>query len=264
MSVLIGHASIDENKKIANGIAGDQTGKEVCIRNWYNGSWAYTLRCKDKIKAEIMAKACEDACNNPYIGYDQNERNTLMKLAKVYNYDLSKINIPCECDCSSLIAVCAEKAGINVYGKTNAPTTTSMKAVYMATGLFEVLNDTKYLNSDKYLMRGDILVNPGHHTIMILGNGKQPEQKGYKIGNTYKLDANMYIREFPKGEKLVKSKLTQNAQMNSYEDPEGKAILRKGTSITCKEVKNLEDSTWIKCPSGWICANEKGKVYIIE
>ena len=31
--IKIGHASIDENGKITGGKAGDQTGKEVCIRN---------------------------------------------------------------------------------------------------------------------------------------------------------------------------------------------------------------------------------------
>ena len=35
MSVLIGHASISENGTI-NGKKGDQTGKEVCVRNFYS------------------------------------------------------------------------------------------------------------------------------------------------------------------------------------------------------------------------------------
>ena len=35
MSVKIGHASIDENNKASGGKSGDQTGKEICIRNWY-------------------------------------------------------------------------------------------------------------------------------------------------------------------------------------------------------------------------------------
>lgn len=37
MSVLIGHASISENGTI-NGKKGDQTGKEVCVRNFYSKS----------------------------------------------------------------------------------------------------------------------------------------------------------------------------------------------------------------------------------
>ena len=34
MAVKIGHASIDENGKAAGGKAGDQTGREVCVRDW--------------------------------------------------------------------------------------------------------------------------------------------------------------------------------------------------------------------------------------
>lgn len=36
MSVNIGHASIDENGLASGGVAGNQEGKEVCIRTWYN------------------------------------------------------------------------------------------------------------------------------------------------------------------------------------------------------------------------------------
>ena len=36
MSVMIGHASIDENGRITGGAAGDQSGTEVCKRTWYN------------------------------------------------------------------------------------------------------------------------------------------------------------------------------------------------------------------------------------
>ena len=35
MSVRIGHASQDEHGRATGGSAGDQTGKELCIRQWY-------------------------------------------------------------------------------------------------------------------------------------------------------------------------------------------------------------------------------------
>lgn len=40
------HASIDENGHITGGKIGDQTGKEICIRSFYNPSykWQYVLR----------------------------------------------------------------------------------------------------------------------------------------------------------------------------------------------------------------------------
>ena len=59
MSVKIGHASIDENGKIYNGTAGDQTAKEVCTRDWYSRPWSVVLRCTDATMAEKIAVACE-------------------------------------------------------------------------------------------------------------------------------------------------------------------------------------------------------------
>lgn len=265
MSVLIGHASINENRTTKGGIAGDQTGKEVCVRSWYSSSWNVLLRCKDRNKAELMAKACESACANPYIGYDQNERNTLFTQAKLNNYDLSKIKVPCECDCSSLMAVCAECAGIRVYKSSNAPTTATMKDVFSSTGMFNVLTDAKYFSSANYLQRGDILIKQGH-TVMILGNGTASSSVSsvytYTVGKTYTTMANLYIRTEPFGNKMKFECITQDAKKNSRFDAYGCAILNKGTRVTCKAVKQLTNSTWMLIPSGWICAIEEGKVYI--
>ena len=38
------HASLNENGKISGGQSGDQTGKEICIRSYYNKPWKYILR----------------------------------------------------------------------------------------------------------------------------------------------------------------------------------------------------------------------------
>lgn len=167
--VMIGHASIDEHGKAKNGKAGDQSGKEVCIRSWYSKPWDMVLRCKDSTKAELMAQACEKACNNPHIGYDQNQRNTLRTQAKENNWDLSKITVDCETDCSAFMSVCAECAGISIpYNGTNAPTTRTMQTAFAKTGYFDVITIKDYLDSDKYLKRGDILVKQGSHTVMVL------------------------------------------------------------------------------------------------
>ncbi len=171
MAILIGHASIDENGKISGGAAGDQTGKEVCTRGWYNSGWQTVLRCKDSDKVEKMAQECEAACLNPNVGYDQYQRNTLRKQAKAVGYDLSKVG-KCECDCSSLMTVCAECADIEIpYTNGNAPSTRTMVAAFKSTGEFDVLTEAKYLTSDKYLRRGDILVKNGH-TAMALQDGE--------------------------------------------------------------------------------------------
>ena len=171
MAIKIGHASIDELGKASGGSAGDQTGKEVCVRTWYARPWGLVLRPKSAAVAERMARACEAACANSNIGYDQGQRNSLNAQAKAVGYDLSKVG-KCECDCSSLMAVCAQVAGVAIpYTSGNAPTTRTMRTDFAGTGAFEVLTESKYLTTDAWLKRGDILVAPGAHTVMALESG---------------------------------------------------------------------------------------------
>lgn len=170
MAIKIGHSSKDENGRFSGGAAGDQTGKEVCTRNWYNGDWDFVARPKDKAKAEKMAKTCEEGCKNPFIGYDQGQRNDLRAEAKKVGYNLSMVATPCECDCSSFMGVCVEAAGVKL-PSGNGPTTRTLLQVLEATGEFEILTDSQYLTGDAYLRRGDILCKEGSHTVMALENG---------------------------------------------------------------------------------------------
>lgn len=177
MAVRIGHASNGENGA-RGGVAGDQTGKEVCIRDWYAGNWNVVLRPIDSKIAEKIAAACEAGCANDRIGYDQNERNTLRAQAKLVKYDLSKIKTACETDCSAFVSVCVECAGVNMdkaYSYGNAPTTWTLREKLTATGAFTALIDSKYLTGDRYLKRGDILLRESGHVAMVLTNGTGAE-----------------------------------------------------------------------------------------
>ena len=168
MAVIIGHSSVDERGKFAGGSAGDQTGKEVCTRTWYSAGWNKVIRAKDPKVAEKIAKAMEQACANNCIGYDQKQRTTLYDLAKATGWDLSKITTKCECDCSSLVAVCVNASGIKV--SKDIYTGNESKAL-QATGAFTVLMTKGYTDYDSYLMRGDILLKEGSHTAVVLSNG---------------------------------------------------------------------------------------------
>ena len=168
MTVKIGHASIDENNTAKGGNAGDQTLKEVCTRSWYNKPWTSVIRPKDSTVAEKIAKAMEQACANDKIGYDQNQRTTLFTQAKAVNWDLSKITTACECDCSSLVAVCVNAAGIAV---SKDIYTGNEKTALANTGAFTVLTDSKYISKSDNLKRGDILLGSGH-TAIVLTNGE--------------------------------------------------------------------------------------------
>lgn len=168
MAVKIGHASIDENGKARGGAAGDQTGREVCTRDWYSKNWNKVIRAKNSKIAEKIAKAMEAACANNNIGYDQNQRTTLFVQAQAKKWDISKITTKCETDCSALVAVCVNAAGVSV--SKDIYTGNEAKAL-KATGKFDILTDSKYLTTDKNLKRGDILLNEGSHTAVVLSNG---------------------------------------------------------------------------------------------
>lgn len=175
MAVRIGHASKDENGKAVGGAAGDQTEKEVCIRNWYNGGWGFLARPKDKAAAEKIASACESGCANENIGYDQNQRNTLLNLAKSAGWDPTKISTACEADCSSFVTCCVMAAGIQIWSGGNAPTTRTLRSVLEKTGQFDILTEARYISSADALCRGDILCKAGSHTVIVLDDGPNAE-----------------------------------------------------------------------------------------
>lgn len=183
MAVKIGHASIDENGKIAGGSAGDQTGKELCIRNWYDKGWNVLLRPKSAELAEKSARFTEAAVKNEMIGYDQGQRNTLYKQAKASGFDPAKINVKCECDCSSLMHVAAIAGGAHLEYGSNGFTTRNMRAEFADSGDYSVIKDAEYLKSDKLLKRGDILVKEGSHTVMVLENGSGAAASGSASGS---------------------------------------------------------------------------------
>jgi hypothetical protein len=107
----------------------------------------------------------KQACANNNIGYSQADRLSLNTLAVKAGYNLSKVG-KCNCDCSSLVAVCCNAAGVKV-----SPTmyTGNELAVLKGTGKFTVFTATTYTKSDKLLKTGDILLRKGHTAIVTQG-----------------------------------------------------------------------------------------------
>lgn len=230
MAVIIGHASADENGKSKNGRAGDQTGKEVATRDWYKRSkgWSTVFRAKDPAIAEKIAVAMEQACANNNIGYDQNQRTTLYSKARNAGWDLSKVAEQCECDCSSLVAVCVNAAGIAV---DRGMYTGNQKSVLTATNMFEVFTASKYLNGDSYLKRGDILLGTGHtavalstgaKAIPVVEAGEKKATEGAhsfskSVAGTYKVTASMLnVRAGAGVTKKVMVAIPQNTAVKCY------------------------------------------------
>lgn len=186
MSVTLGNASINEFGQISGGQPGDQTGKEVCLRSWYANGWTDCIRPTDSALAERIASAMEAACANENIGYSQPKRLTLNDQAKRVGYDLARISVPCECDCSSLIAVCVIAGGVSV---SPSIYTGNEAEALVKTGRFERMTGTEYLTEEKKLKRGDILIKRYSHTAMVLSDGEEPEpEEGIKYIDTDELN----------------------------------------------------------------------------
>lgn len=184
MSVMIGQASIDEKNGITGGQAGDQTGRELNTRAWYANGWTLCLRFKDRQKAQKCAEVAKALIAGNKVGYDQYQRNTLRVELRKVDWNPAKLVTPCETDCSAFAAVCAEAAGVPMevtYTAGNAPATFQMRAQWAKTGAFDLLTDSKYLTSDRYLMTGDVLVNESRHACVVLSDGALAPQTVDKI-----------------------------------------------------------------------------------
>lgn len=179
--VKIAHASIDENGKTVGGLAGDQTGREVCIREWYSKPWNCVIRFKDSEMRKRVADCMEKACNNPHIGYDQTQRNTLLAYARNVGYNPSLITAFCETDCSALVTLACIYAGIKesaLVKNGNSATTRTLRGCLEATGAVETFTGGEYTQRTEKLVVGDILLSEGHHVAVVVGTGAVvPEKK---------------------------------------------------------------------------------------
>ena len=127
--------------------------------------------------AEKVAQCMENACKNNNIGYDQLQRNTLLAQARKYNYDVSKVNVPCETDCSALVSVACMYAGVPESALTlsgNCATTSTLQAVLKATGDVQIFTTPLYTANTARLKRGDILLKTGHHVVVVVDIGDNP------------------------------------------------------------------------------------------
>ena len=181
MAVMIAHASHDEKGKLSGGKAGDQTGREVCIRSWYNRPWSHVVRFASSLMREKVAYAMEASANNDRIGYNQNRRNTLLTYARQVGYDPKRVKTACETDCSALVSVACIYAGVPesvLYKGGNLSTTANLRARLKSTNAVTIYSSEDYTASQNKLMRGDILLYEGHHVaVVVKGNVAETPDK---------------------------------------------------------------------------------------
>lgn len=134
------------------------------IRGTQAQHW-FDILSGDDGSAEVIKKAIEWAvgiANDDSHGYDQAHRDGP-------NYD-----------CSSLVSWAYFKAGINTRpGYT--PATGTMYVVFIAAGFNDVTGQVD-LGSGNGLVEGDVLLKPGNHTAMYIGNGRIVEASQNEFG----------------------------------------------------------------------------------
>lgn len=180
--IIIGSARCDERGKLTGGKAGDQKqattddyAGEVSMQNFYlhKKGW-YIMRWKDAAFAEECAKAMQRACNNPNIGYDQNQRYGILKAG-------TRTSIKTECDCSALVRQCVKEAAAVDPGNF---TTSTEVTILKATGLFQA--PIKY-RSGTPIYNGDILVtcSKGHTAVVVSAIPRVPTLETVKYYPPY-------------------------------------------------------------------------------
>lgn len=172
----ISNSGHDERGRYNGGVAGDQTGSEWHVINWYRRPWNVVFRYPDKKVAELIAKYSENAAKNDNIGYDQYQRTTFWSYLKnARDYDPANIKSKCEADCSAGVAAIVKavgyKLGIQKLKDVDVGMWTGSETSELTKAGFKAMYDTKYTAQDAYLHPGDVLCNTSCHTAINLTAG---------------------------------------------------------------------------------------------
>ena len=232
--VKISNSGSDEDGRYKNGKAGDQTGREWQIRDWYNRPWNCVLRHPLAEVRACLATLAVKAAENDRIGYDMNQRETYFSELAKAGYDPSKIVKDVESDCSAGVIANVKATGyvlgIDKLKNLQATYTGNMRAGLSAAG-FVILTDKKYLDSSEYLIAGDILLNDLHHTCTVITNGTKSGAEGAK---TYEKSVEVY-EMLPLLKRTAKGSVVEHLQwMLNHAEYSGKKTLDEDGSFGWK------------------------------
>lgn len=145
---------------------------------------------------------------------------------------------------------------------------TSGRAILVECCFVDSQNDASHWNADKC---GDAIASAiaGKTVTGTTSSGSAPAPAptpapsgpSYQAGTVYTLLADhLRVRTGPGTGYATKSRkqLTANAREHAYSN----GTLKKGTRVTCKDVRKNGSDIWIKIPSGWIAAYYGGKKYV--
>lgn len=221
------HASINEKGTTTGGKSGDQTGREICIRSYYNKPWKYVYRYTGEV-----SNAGTVSVRN-YL--QKGDSGDAVK-------EMQKMLIGCGYSCG--------KSGVD--GSFGGDTE---KALLAFQEFYALEADGKYGPASKAKLTS---VYNGKQSAAAPEVAKSPQ---YTAGKVYTLQVELKVRTGP-GTNYAAKKHSQLTADGQKHDKDNDGCLDAGTVITCKEVNVVGNDVWIKAPSGWMAAYYQGQVFI--
>ncbi len=231
---MISNCGHDEKNGYSGGQAGDQTGGEWALINWYKRPWNCVLRHPNPAVQADIAKLAVAAAKNNLIGYDQNQRYTFWEHLKASGYEPAKITVKCEADCSSGVAAIVKAVGyrldaqmlkyVSIYLYTG-----NMRAALEGVG-FKVLTVDRYTSGSDYLLPGDILLNEAHHVAINVTKGVYADKSDAATENQNGGTCDVELKTFVKGAQDNQVKTIQRI-LNAlgYKGKDGKKLTVDGS-----------------------------------
>lgn len=222
------HASINEKGGITGGQSGDQTGREICIRSYYNKPWNSVLR----YTGESSGSSTVTVKGYLSIGDTGDAVKEMQKMLIYIGFSCGSSGIDGSFgnDTDKAVRAFQEFYGLEKDGKYGPASKAKLTSVY----------NTKVSASTPST------------------SGSQPI---YSVGKDYTLQVELRVRTGAGTNMPAKThwQLTTDGQKH---DKDGDGCLDTGTVVTCQAVQKVGNDIWIKAPSGWMAAYYQGKIYI--
>lgn len=217
------HASINELGKVTGGKSGDQTGKEICIRSYYNKPWNSVLRYTGENVSAQQPK--DDGILR--VGASGSEVKTMQQKLIAIGYSCGKCGADGKFgdDTKAALKKFQSDYSLEVDGEYGPISKAKLAEVYTA----------------KSTASGSGIV--------------------YAVGKIYTLQAEMKVRTGA-GTSYRAKKHTELTADGKKHDTDKDGALDKGTRVTCKGYRNIGKDIWVLTPSGWIAGYYNGKRYI--
>lgn len=238
------HASLNEKGGIYGGQSGDQTGKEICVRSYYDRPWDLVLRYPDPVLADEYTKKAEEIAADPSHGYDQLKR---------WGPDF---------DCSSLVCYVVENVGIPVRSAGKSTYTGNMKAGFTKCG-FVIVDTNAPVEPVKPPSTSDDRIH-----IVKKGETLSAIAKLRGVSIDELMNANKFIRDPNKiyiGDKLTIPTKTVKVYTGKVKTNGSTLNIRSGKGTNYKVIGSLANGTTVRLKTNtgeWFkLADRDGYVY---